>query len=196
MGMPKPSKPAKLFVGMIAQNLTYVNLAFKDLEACYGPADFESMIWPWNYTDYYAQEFGDGLKRKFIFFKRLIEPDRLPEIKRATHEMEIQTGQMVKGVLRRRANLDPGYITDAKVVLATTKDFAHRIYLREGIYAEVTLVYRGNGFQPMPYTYPDYRTREYLELFNQARELYRRACLDTALRPSSSLRSAQESSAC
>ncbi len=174
MGIPKPARPVKLFIGMIAQDPHGLEGPMKSLQANHGPLDFESLPKPWDYTPYYAEELGTSLIRKFIFFERLITPDELWNIKRATNKIEEQTGLVMDGKFRRRVNLDPGYLTQSKVVLATTKDFAHRIYLQEGIYAEVTLIYQGKSFQPMPYTYPDYRTKEYLELFNQARETYRR----------------------
>lgn len=176
MGELRPTKPVKLFVGMIAQDVQWFEMAAKSLQVSYGPIDFESFPQPWDFTQYYAQELGPSLIRKFIFFERLIPPDELWKIKRCTHEIEKQIGRMINGELSRKVNLDPGYLTQSKVVLATTKDFAHRIYLQEGIYAEVTLIYQGKGFQPLPYTYPDYRTKEYLELFNQVREIYRRVC--------------------
>ncbi len=175
MGVPGLSKPAKLFVGMIAQDQRCFEAAAKSLEESYGPMDFESLPQPWDYTQYYAQELGSPLLRKFIFFERLVSPDELWKIKRGTHEIERQLGAMIHGELYRRVNLDPGYLTQSKVVLATTKDFAHRIYLQVGIYAEVTLIYQGKGFQPLPYTYPDYRTTEYLTLFDQAREAFCRS---------------------
>ena len=176
MGVPRPAKPVKLFVGMIGQDLKCFEKANPILQESYGPTDFESLPRLWDYTQYYAKEFGVPLFRRFIFFKKLIPPDELWRTKNVTHEIERQLGRMIDGELHRRVNLDPGYLTQAKVVLATTKDFAHRIYLQEGIYAEVTLIYQGKGFQPLPYTYPDYRTKEYLDLFNQVRETYRGDC--------------------
>ena len=175
MGAIKSPNPVKLFVGMIAQEPPSFNLAEKILAASYGPIDFEGFPQPWNHTEYYAQELGKGLIRKFVFFERLISPDQLWKIKMATIEIERQMGQVINGRFYRRANLDPGYLTQSKVVLATTKDFSHRVYLQGGIYAEVTLIYQGKQFRPMPYTYPDYRTKEYLMLFDQAREVFRRA---------------------
>jgi len=176
MAVPRLSKPVKLFVGMIAQNLEWFEKATHILQKIYGPTDFESLPKSWDYTQYYVRELGTPLLRRFIFFERLIPPDELWKIKSATHAIEKQLGRMIDGELHRKVNLDPGYLTQSKVVLATTKDFAHRIYLQEGIYAEVTLIYQGKGFQPLAYTYPDYRAKEYLELFNQVREIYRKDC--------------------
>ena len=176
MGIPRLPQPVKLIVGRITQDPVWFEMAAKTLQAGYGPIDYESLPHPWNHTEYYAQELGDRLIRKFVFFERLISPGQLWKIKRETIKIERRIGQVINRRLYRRVNLDPGYLTQSKVVLATTKDFAHRIPLQEGIYAEVTLIYQGKGFQPLPYTYPDYRTKEYLELFNQARKIYRRVC--------------------
>ena len=175
MGVPKPPNPVKLFVGMITQDPVWFEMAVKTLQVDYGPIDFEGFPQPWNHTEYYAQEFGDQLIRKFVFFERLIWPDQLWKIKRAIIEIERQMGEVINGRLYRRVNLDPGYLTHSKVVLSTRKDFSHRVYLQEGIYAEVTLIYQGKQFRPMPYTYPDYRATEYLQLFDQAREAFCRS---------------------
>jgi hypothetical protein len=167
--------PAKLFVGMLAQHPQQFLLAAESLGKFYGPIDFESISQPWNYTDYYAREFGRGLIRKFIFFEQLISAEALWKIKRESITMEKQMGTVRGERFCRRINLDPGYLTDSKLVLATTKDFSHRIFLKDGIYAEATLIYQGNGFKPMSHTYPDYRTPDCLRLFDQAREIFRRA---------------------
>ncbi len=176
------------------------------LKEIFGPADVESPVWEWNHTDYYSKEMGDGLKRQFVFFKKLIIPDAIAEIKLKTIKIEKQylkktimptsrhkgeeklplphpppsrgggEGEGGKGfseVEGRRINLDPGYMDSAKVVLVSTKDFSHRIYLGKGIYGEVTLIYSGKGYQILPYTYPDFRTQEYFETFKKARELYK-----------------------
>lgn len=143
----------------------------------YGPLDFESDVWPWEMTDYYRAEMGPGLLRKFIFCERLIDPSGLQEIKIFTNAVEREFTMAGSAPPRRRINIDPGYVTEAKVVLATTKDFSHRIYIGGGIYAEVTLRYNTveRGFTAFEYTYPDYRTDAYRTLFNDARELLRSA---------------------
>jgi len=113
---------------------------------------------------------GKNLSRKFISFKHLIDPERLVSIKLFTNKLEEKF--LWPGSSRRKINIDPGYLTLSKLILATTKDFSHRIYLGSGIYAEVTLRYLKNkGFQPWEWTYPDYRSKEYLEIFNQLRSL-------------------------
>ena len=143
----------------------------------YGPIDLESEIIPWDMTDYYRDEMGAGIVRKFIFLQRLIDPGNLPQIKLFTNRIEKAFAVPVGNTVRRRINLDPGYLTEAKVVLGTTKDYSHRIYIGSNIYAEVTLRYstRDRRFIAFDYTYPDYRTDAYGKVFNEARELLRTA---------------------
>ena len=171
MGVVTPVAPAKLFVGMITGRPTLFEEVRPPLIARFGPIDLESPIYPWSHSTYYRDELGPDLKRQFIFFKQPIPPDSLPEIKRFTNELERRFAQtMPKGNLRR-INLDPGYLAPSKIVLATTKDYSHRICLRDGIYAEVTLMYQGKSYIPLPHTYPDFRSEDYITLFNQARKL-------------------------
>lgn len=175
MGRPKNPRPAKLFIGMLSGDPDLFDLCKGILQKEYGPVDMETQVSRWAFTDYYASEMGSGLLRKFIFFERLCDPGALAGIKNFTNRLEQQTAISATVGMKRRINLDPGYLTEAKVVLATTKDFSHRIYIGDNIYAEVTLRYRAGSFEPMEYTYPDYRSEEYIRLFNNAREVLRKA---------------------
>jgi len=163
-------QPVKLFVGMLSQDVELLAQLAELLQNLYGPVDMESPVWQWEHTSYYEKEMGSGLKRKFVFFEKLIHPERISEIKLRTNELENRFLNESGG---RRINLDPGYLDAAKVVLATTKDFSHRIYLRDRIYGEVTLLYSGNSYQTLPYTFPDYRTDAYQDIFKKAREIYK-----------------------
>ena len=171
MGKISPPHKVKLFVGMLSQDAALFEELKNRLQDIYGPVDLEGPVWSWEHTKYYEKEMGAGLKRQFIFFERLINPGEIAEIKLRTDELERLYLSEQGG---RRINLDPGYLDTAKVVLASTKDFSHRIYLDKGIYAEVTLMYSGNSYQTLPFTFPDYRTEEYLELFKKARGVYKR----------------------
>lgn len=173
MGNIRPPKPAKLFIGMLSPDPALFDACADLLRAEYGPIDHRSGAQPWEYTDYYRQEMGARLLRRFLFFERLIDPALLPAIKRFTNRLEERFAVGTEGSVRRRINLDPGYLTEAKVVLATTKDYAHRIFIGEGIYAEVTLRYEGDRFTALETTYPDYRAEESLEMFKKARDLLR-----------------------
>ena len=123
--------PVKLFAGMLSQDATLFNELGQKLSDIFGPVDLESPVWPWDHTTYYQKEMGSGLKRKFIFFENLINPDSISQIKLKTIELE---GEFLNDAGGRRINLDPGYLDAAKLVLVSTKDFSHRMYLDNGIY--------------------------------------------------------------
>ncbi len=177
MGTPHAPLPVKLFVGMLSADPVLFDSCAEILRARYGPIDRESQILPWDRTEYYREEMGTGLGRKFLFFERLIDPGDLAEIKRFTDTVERDLGIKTGNAVRRRINLDPGYITEAKVVLASTKDFSHRLYIGSGIYAEVTLQYRSQerAYAPLEHTFPDYRSEAYRALFGEARDRLRTA---------------------
>ena len=172
----RPPLPVKLFIGMLSPEPALFDACAEILSRAYGPLDFSSEVMPWDNTDYYRDEMGPGIVRKFLFFETLMDQGKMPSIKKITASLEkdfiVPAGLMV----RRRINLDPGYVTEAKVVLTTAKDFAHRIYIGENIYAEVTLRYsvKERSFAPLEHTYPDFRTAVYLALFNRVRENLRK----------------------
>lgn len=165
---PIPPKPAKLITGFIFKDQAGLKKAEDMLIRKFGKSDFISGIMPFDLTDYYGEEFGPGLSRVFMSFRKLIDPAGLPRIKRISNTIEARLS--LKG--RRSVNIDPGYLDLAKVVLASTKDYSHRIYLREGIFAEITLSFKGKSFAPCEWTYPDYRKEEYIAIFNKIRDIY------------------------
>jgi hypothetical protein len=128
---------------------------------------------PFDGTGYYDDEMGTGLTRLFCSFRDPVGQDTLADLKLWTEglEKELAWGE---GRGRRRVNLDPGLLCLEKLVLASTKDFSHRICLRDGIFAEVSLLCRAGGFQTLPWTYPDYRRGETLDFFNALRLNWRR----------------------
>ena len=158
----------KLVAGFIGSDEELFARAEKALSSRFGEIDFHSAVLPFGFTDYYEEELGRDLRRKFIGFKRLISAAALADIKVFTNRLE----QKLSPQGKRRINIDPGYLTQAKLVLASTKDFSHRILLNKGIFAEVTLIYSKNSFQPLDWTYPDYRTPDYLEIFRRLRQIY------------------------
>ncbi|AFK06096.1 MULTISPECIES: DUF4416 family protein [Mesotoga] len=139
------------------------------LEKRFGPADYISKALDFDrYTSYYNDEMGYGLRGKLISFKRLIHPQQISLIKRLTNAIEDHF--TLEG--NRKVNLDPGYIHHAQFVLASTKHWANRVYVGDGIYAEITLMYIDGSLKPLPYTYPNYKDREYIEELMKIRELY------------------------
>jgi hypothetical protein len=169
MGKTKESEPAKLFVSVIALENDIFHRGVNELRSAFGEADSISERFPFDFTDYYSKEMGKPLFRHFLTFKRLIPIPILPDIKRATNHLE-ETYMIPHG--NRRLNIDPGYICLEHVILATTKGYSHRPYLRDGIYADLTLIYRNKSFQPLEWTYPDYRQKGVIMLFNQFRKRY------------------------
>lgn len=164
----------KLVTGLIFANDAIKKEAEGILLGNFGRTDLESPIIPFTYTDYYKKEMGERLFRKFLSFKTLIEPKKLAKLKIFTNTIEAKFSIKNRQgrPLRRQINIDPGYIDLAKLILASTKDYKHRIYLNNGIYAEITLFYQGTSFRPWEWTYPDYRTCDYVDFFNKVRRIY------------------------
>jgi len=172
MGRPVEPKPVKLFVALLSRHEDHFPLVEKELTALFGPTDSACGSLPWAVTDYYEKEMGTGLFRRFVSFVPLISPEALAEIKLKTQGVE-EGYQWIEGEKRgRRVNIDPGYLDAGKVVLASTKSASHRIYLRSGIYGEVTLLFQSGSFQPLAYTYPDYLWPETRSFFMALRSLY------------------------
>lgn len=169
MGRANIPAPAKLFMSVIAREEDPLEQGLRDLAREVGEFDFISEKFPFDFTGYYAPEMGENLFRHFITVKRLIPREALPVIKRTTNRLEERLSDPDGN---RRVNIDPGYLCAAHVVLATTKAYAHRPYLAEGIYVDLTLIYRDRSFQPLGWTYPDYRQEEILRLFNRLRKNY------------------------
>jgi hypothetical protein len=167
MGTAKKPQKVKLVIGMLAKNKKLFDMAEEFFIKRFGPIDYESPALLFNYTDYYKKEMGSPLKRQFISFEKPISPEKITDIKLFTNSIEEKLCVHKK----RRINIDPGYMSDSKLVLATTKEHFHRIYLNKGIYAEVTLYWRKGSFQPFEWTYPDYRTREYIDILNAIRKV-------------------------
>ena len=142
-------------------------------EETWGPIALESVEFSFDQTDYYLASMGPDLRKKFLVFDQLRDPAELVAIKHQTNQWEQVYQQQQEHPESRPLNLDPGYLTEAKLVLATTKDRDHRLYLDQGIYAETTLFYSQGSWQSRPWTYPDYQSSEYHEFFSQCRTLLR-----------------------
>jgi len=173
MGSIRNFNPVKLFVGVLVSHEKLIPSVDSQLTAIYGPIDYRSPIMPFTFTDYYRHETGDEILRVFFSFERLIEADSLPEIKRRTNTLEADFTAGDSAV-KRPVNLDPGYLENAKVILASTKNFYHRMYLGDGIFGEVTMHFRNGTYEYFPWTYPDYKSPEYQAFFMELRGIYRR----------------------
>ena len=173
MGTAKPPQPVKLIASLFAGRPSLLEAARARLEEAFGPADHQSEQLPFDHTDYYTPEFGPDLARVILAFERLIAPDALAAAKLSTNAMEAELAESLAADVARPVNLDPGYVTPAKLVLASCKDYSHRIYLAEGVYAEITLTFERGAWRAHPWTYPDYRTPGHQAFLSRVREQLR-----------------------
>ncbi len=165
---------AVIFIASLFSSQDVFNAAALKLHDLFGRVYYESPPLPWSYSTYYDGELGTPLYRHFMFFEGISDPASLVDAKLAA--MEIEKGFLLSG--KRRINLDPGYMTLAKVVLASRKNYSHRIYLGRGVFCELELFYQKGRFNPLPYTYFDYRDDVFLKFFTKARDLLKKR-LDT-----------------
>jgi len=174
MGVIRPARPVNLICGLISNDPDLMVRAVGLMSHYYGPTDEVSETWPFACTDYYELEMGEGLQRRFVSFERLIDPSELVDTKILTNDLEQRICRDC-GLPeeQRRVNMDPGYVSLSKLVLATTKDYSHRIYLRSGIYAESTLHYEHGRWVGWPWTYPDYADTRYHAFFVEVRERFK-----------------------
>ncbi|MDR4507467.1 MAG: DUF4416 family protein [Candidatus Brocadiaceae bacterium] len=173
MGAISKPKPVNLLIGVLTSIHELFEIIEKELESYFGAIDLRSDILPFDFTKYYDNEMGKGLQRQFFCFEELIAPERIARTKIQTNSIEESMASTKKYLVKRPINLDPGYLNESKLILASTKDFSHRIYLQDGIFAEVTLNYRDKGkYEAFPWTFPDYQSSAYHEFFLKARELY------------------------
>lgn len=172
MAEAKPAEPARLIVGALSGFPEAWRAARAQLVERFGPIDIEAGPWPFTLTDYYADEMGADLSRWFVSFAQLIGQHEIAEIKHATNyiEADVAAGDWP---VPRPVNLDPGYVTQGKLVLATAKDHAHRIAVSKDMYAQVTLTFTAGRFQPLEWTYRDYQQESYIEFFTRVREALR-----------------------
>ena len=170
MGQVHQPQKALLIAGILYNNEIDPSSVYKCLEDVFGAIAMHSASFSFVETDYYREEMGDVITREWVAFHRCVEQDEIVPVKLLCNQIEYR--HFSRG-MKRLVNIDPGYLTLGKVVLATTKDNQHRLYLREGIYAEVTLRYRRGSYEPWEWTFRDYRREEALCFFKQARSLYR-----------------------
>ena len=168
MSHPHEPDPVKLISSLFSPQKEFIARASSQLSEAFGPVDWTSPEFLFDRTKYYVKEMGWPLHRRFISFSKLVPADHLVEVKLKTNEIEQQF--LCEG--KRRVNIDPGYISAERLVLATGKNYVHRIYLSKGIYADLTLVFQRGSFNQLEWTYPDYRDPDIIELFNEVRTKY------------------------
>jgi len=161
---------AKLVTAIFFSDRASLQKASLALEESFGDIDYRGEEFDFTgFTKHYAKEMGLPVIKSIWSFKNLISRESLADIKLATNELERKLAHNSG----RSVNIDPGYLLDSKLVLATTKDFSHRIHLKKGIFAEITLIYnRRSGYEPMPWTYGDYKSKLVIESFEKIRSIY------------------------
>jgi hypothetical protein len=174
MGQPTPPYAALLLLAAFSRHPGALEWSRRRATEAWGAIALEKPPADFSETDYYQATMGSGLRKSFFVFDGLFDPARLSAVKRQANRWEEEYRAAADHAEPRPLNLDPGYLTLGKLVLASTKNHAHRIYLAEGIYAEVTLFYRGRRWQPWPWTYADYRRDDYHGFFDRCREYLRR----------------------
>ena len=168
MGIIRDVRFVKPICGITFTADVSLTMVIEQVESLLGEVEDRTPVFDFTFTDYYREEMGESLCKLFLSFEGLIHPGRLPEIKHRTNAIE----QDWTASGKRRVNLDPGYITGAKLVLASTKDFAHRVFLADAIYGDVQLRFRQDRFRPQEWTYPDYKTESALAFFSNVRDRY------------------------
>ncbi len=169
MSRPRPPQKVKLVVSFLFAEEKDFSTVISEMDQRFGPVDFVSEPLPFHFTDYYESEMGKNLKRRMASFRPLISPDQLPEVKLWANGLEACYQNEKRG---RKVNIDPGYLSASKFILATGKDYSHRIFLRDGIYADLTLMFKKTGFTPLPWTYPDYGSQPLIGLLTLLRKRY------------------------
>ena len=164
----KPPQKALLISGLIFKKGLDLDEVISELCKEFGAVIDLSEIVPFSWTNYYEREMGKGLLRCFLSFERLVSQDELADIKHVS--MDIEEKWSIEG--KRTINVDPGILTAERLVLATTKNYTHRIYLGKGIYADLTLIFQKKDFKELPWTYPDYKSPLCIGFLMNARKRY------------------------
>lgn len=202
MAIPTSPLPVCRFAGLLAQNEEQLTAARFELAQWYGKIDDVSEVIPFSFTKYYDEEMGANLLRQWVRFESLFNPEHLAKCKLETNMAETllarqfaergigvspmvaaatdrthpveKSGKNIGGtpMPQRPINIDPGYVHRYKVILATTKDHSHRVYIAEGIFGEVTLHWHQNRWTAWPWTYADYQSEAAQAFFVKARAAY------------------------
>ena len=174
MGDVATHSPVLLIMAAFSRHSSALDWAQKRAESKWGRLALVSDRFEFTETEYYVRSMGSDLRKTFFAFEHLIEPAGLANIKLQTNAWELEYSEVAGHSEERPLNLDPGYLSQAKLVLATTKDRDHRIYIGKGMFAEVTITFRrDSGWVGREWTYPDYLRDDYHEFFSRCRTYLR-----------------------
>ncbi len=167
MSIPNEPELGVLLCGIMRHPEISREIIISRLEKEFGHVAAQSEEFPFSFTTYYEQEMGKNLLRSFLTFEQHVSPAVQAEIKLKTNAIE---SEFIKEGQHRIVNLDPGLLSAHNLILTTGKDFSHRIYIRDGIFAEVTLMVNKGRLTPLPWTYADYRSSVVLDFFEKQRQ--------------------------
>jgi len=170
LGVIHPHPPVKLICGVLRHPDQPVQAIHLAIEQRWGPIAEQTVWFDFSHTQYYKKEMGDGLKKQYLSIESLVAVDRMPAIKMESNNAENQFSK--EG--RRRANIDPGYMADAKVLMVTTKNLAHRVYIGQNLFVDLQLIYKKDSYYPTPWAFADIREPVVIRFFNTVREGYQR----------------------
>jgi hypothetical protein len=170
MSEPSRADDVKLIASLFSSNKALIDEVIRELEHRFSLVDWTSPELFFDRTQYYAKEMGWPLHRRFVSFRELIRPEQMVEVKLETNRVE--NAYLEEG--NRKINIDPGYVSLERLILATGKNYTHRIYLSKGIFADLTLIFNKGSFRPLVWTFEDYASPEIISLFNDVRERYKR----------------------
>ncbi len=174
----RESTCSQLVVACFSRHDEALAWAEQQLQAAHGPIAARSADYDFHHTRYYEAEMGPALRKRLVVFEPLVPPDCLPDVKHHAIALERELAQAGRFPERRPLNLDPGLLQLGKFLLASTKDQGHRIYLRDDIFAEITLRFQQGAFEPWPWTYADYREPAVIAFLGSARAALHRRVKD------------------
>ena len=178
MGKIEQPRPVLLIAAVTSRNADAFEWTTEQTQSQWGPVVLKSPIFDFTETSFYTESMGTDLKKQFLAYETLFDSGNIANTKHVSNDLEAAYAAASDYSEERPVNIDPGYITEAKLVLVTTKDRDHRIYLQNGIYAEVTLHYRAKQWHGSRWTYPDYQREDFQEFFTECRLHLRQAIRD------------------
>ncbi|MBN1504267.1 MAG: DUF4416 family protein, partial [Candidatus Eisenbacteria bacterium] len=165
-----PEPKVKLIAAVMAVREELIGESLSVLSPSYGSVELASPVFPFTYSSYYAAEMGKTLVKVFCSFRGVVDAGDI--VARKLEAMACERQFVTEGTASRRVNIDPGYVDGTKLVLGTTKSASHRVYISSGVYGDVELVYKRGAFEPLEWTYPDYRDATAREFFCKVRSRY------------------------
>ena len=172
MGTLHAHPPVKLLVALMCRDIDLLEEIERRMERSYGSIEDRSQVFLFTFPGRFSREMGPDLKKRIIAFRDMIPIEKFPEVKSLTNDLEWEYREHLPEGTRRLVNLDPGYLTLSQVVLASTRNYSHHIYLREGVYGELLLRYHLGALRNLPWTYPDFRTHLAHQFFTTLRARY------------------------